>query len=308
MENLTREIKNFAQGEGADLVGIATMDRFAELPPEHHPASIFPEAKSVIMVGRRILRGSLRGNEEGTNLFDYLVYGYNWLERDFIPLLVYRLTQFIEDQGWEAVPLYPYPTEVKPEGIAVAPDKPAPNVTLDFNLAAVAAGLGEIGYGDVFLSPEYGTRQRFGMIITDAELEADPLFTGTICDRCEQCVKDCPLGAMSRENGERTVNIAGRSFTVAAVDYEACGRCKNGAEPNTFHPEGRPDRLGAICMRSCVHQLEQAGKLGSAFKHPLRNRSPWKRDSLGKVISQGEPVSRVSCFDAECSEIGGSNK
>jgi len=305
MENLTNVMKEFAQEHGADLVGVAPIERFSEVPPEHNPAAIFPEAKSVLMLGRRVLRGALRGMEEGTNLHDCSSYGYTWLENEFIPLLVYRVTQFLEDRGWEAVPVYPYPVDAAPEGIPVAPDKPAPNVTVDFNLAAVAAGLGEIGYANVFLSPQYGPRQRFGMIITDAELEADPLFDGTVCGRCGQCVNECPLGAMS---GETTVGIAGRSFTVAEVDYSMCGRCKNGAQPNIFHAEGRADRLGAVCMRSCVHQLEENGKISSAFRQPFRKRAPWKRDSLGKVAVLGEPLPQVGCFDAGQPVTGGEKR
>ncbi|MDD2710232.1 MAG: hypothetical protein PHV34_19795 [Verrucomicrobiae bacterium] len=298
-------MKAFAREHGADLIGVAPIERFAEAPAEHHPAAVFPEAKSVLMLGRRILRGALRGMEEGTNLYDYSSYGYTWLERDFIPLLVYRVTQFIEDRGWEAAPLYPYPVEVTPEGIPVASDRPAPNVTVDFNLAAVAAGLGEIGYAGVFLSPEYGPRQRLGMIVTDAELEPDPLFAGKICGRCNQCVNDCPLGAMS---GETTVRIAGRSFAVAKMDYDMCGRCKNGAQPNTFHPEGHADRLGAICMRSCVHQLEKDGKTGGSFKQPFRKRTSWKRDCFGKIVVQGEPLPRVGCFNAGQPVDGGGKR
>ncbi len=305
MKDFTLTIKEYARSQGADLIGVAPIERFSEVPPAHNPISIFPEAKSVLMLGRRILRGALRGMEEGTNLHDYDAYGYTWLEREFIPLLVYRMTQFLEDRGWEAVPLYPYPVEVMPEGIPVATDRPAPNVTVDFNLAAVAAGLGEIGYADLFLSPQYGPRQRFGMIITDADLEADPLFEGTICGQCGQCANDCPLGALA---GEKIVGIAGRSFTVARVDYEMCARCKNGALPNTFHPEGHADRLGALCMRTCIHQLEAAGKVKDNFGQPFRKRTPWKRDSLSRVTVQGEPLPQRGCFDAGKSVAGGEKK
>ena len=50
-------LKEYCSGEGADLVGIAGIDRFAELPPEKHPAAILPEAKSVIVLGKRVTRG-----------------------------------------------------------------------------------------------------------------------------------------------------------------------------------------------------------------------------------------------------------
>ena len=72
---------------------IAGIDRFDGLPPQHHPASIFPEARSVIVLGRRITRGTLRGVEEGTQFSNYRLYGYDWLDNRFVAMTVYR------DQG-----------------------------------------------------------------------------------------------------------------------------------------------------------------------------------------------------------------
>ncbi len=60
------KIKTFAKGVGADLVGIANIERFDKAPPEMHPCTIFPETKSVVVLGARILRGSFRGIREWT--------------------------------------------------------------------------------------------------------------------------------------------------------------------------------------------------------------------------------------------------
>lgn len=294
MKELTRAIKEKARQQGADLVGIASIDRFDGVPQAHHPSAVFPEAKSVIVIGRRILRGSLRGMEEGTNLVDYPNYGHHWLTAMFIPLTVYRSVQFIEDQGWEAVPLYPYPPEVAPEGIPTAEGRPAPNVTIDFNYAAVAAGLGELGYADVVLTPEYGHRQRFHIILTDAELEADPLFEGKLCGMCMQCRDICPFGALS---GERTVTVAGRSYTVGNFDEQICKSCRNGAGPSAFHADGHADRLGAVCMRTCMDQLERNGKLEKSFATSFRSREPWVRDHLGKAQKAPVQRERKGCTD-----------
>ena len=52
-------IKQFALDQGLDLCGIANIDRFEEARRNMHPASIFPEAKSVVVVARRIPRDRL---------------------------------------------------------------------------------------------------------------------------------------------------------------------------------------------------------------------------------------------------------
>lgn len=41
--------------------------------------------------------------------------------------------------------------------------------------AAVAAGLGEIGWNGLFLSPEYGPRVRLVLVVTEAHLEPTPM-------------------------------------------------------------------------------------------------------------------------------------
>ena len=95
MDNLKNVILEFAEKEGIDLIGFADKSRFDEVDAQHNPFSIFPEAKTVIMVGKRICRGSLRGIEEGTNFGDYQLFGKNWLEDEFIALSAYNLTNFI---------------------------------------------------------------------------------------------------------------------------------------------------------------------------------------------------------------------
>ena len=62
----TAAFKEYARSVGADLVGIANIERFEDVAPNRHPSSIFPEARSVVMIGKRITRGTLRGLEEGT--------------------------------------------------------------------------------------------------------------------------------------------------------------------------------------------------------------------------------------------------
>ena len=187
MNALETIIREAAKREGIDLIGFAPKERFEGVDAAHNPFSIFPEGKTVIMVGRRICRGSLRGVEEGTNFGDYALFGKNWLEDEFLSIACYGLVNAIEDEGWEAVPIFPNPTELPPSGVAVSPDRPAPNVYPDFDYAAVAAGLCEISYNGIPFSEKFGSRQRFHMIITDAELTPTPICETTVCDGCMAC-------------------------------------------------------------------------------------------------------------------------
>ena len=274
MEQLMTIIQETIRRESIDLIGFAPKSRFDGLRAEVNPFSIFPEGKTVILVGKRICRGSLRGVEEGTNFSDYNLFGKNWLEDEFLSLACYGLTNALEDNGYEAVPVFPNPSELAPMGISVGDGRPAPNVFPDFDYAAVACGLCELGANGLPLSKTFGSRQRFHMIITDAELPATPLLTESVCDGCMECAKACPLGAISTTEFEE-ITICGKTMKVAKIDYEKCKNCKNGAVPNRFSGKALPDRVAAICNRTCMVCLEKKQSITNLFEKEFRRSEQW---------------------------------
>jgi ferredoxin len=75
------------------------------------------------------------------------------------------------------------------------------------------------------MTRRFGPRQRLAAIITDAELEPDPLVEpGSICTRCMACVKDCPPGAIPHLRDRRTVSIQieDKTYTWGDVDMGKC--------------------------------------------------------------------------------------
>ncbi|MFP3904851.1 MAG: hypothetical protein ACLFWB_11470, partial [Armatimonadota bacterium] len=67
MSDFKKQMKQHLHDLGADLVGVASLDRFDGVRPNEDPREIFPEAGSLIVLGLAITRGTLRGQEEGTN-------------------------------------------------------------------------------------------------------------------------------------------------------------------------------------------------------------------------------------------------
>ncbi len=278
---------------GADLVGIAPMDRFEGAPKERDPRYIFPDAKVMIVLGFRIPRGALRGIEEGTFYTAYCGMGYagiNWVQQ---PITIWNIIRFLEDEGYEAVPIpntFPWCSINTGDGTPrenwsrpVSPDKPAPDVFIHLRLAAVAAGLGEIGYNHLFMSPQFGPRQRLACIITDAPLEADPLFEGQVCDRCLLCAQNCP-GAISKTETESVV-IAGKKCEWGKFDISICRKNFEDpapeynpfiAQPKPIYEYGRALEGARGCIRACMVHLEQTGRLEKKFKRPFRTRKPWR--------------------------------
>lgn len=277
MDSLTQDLRAYAAEKRVDLLGIAPLDRFDDVPPEHHPRSIFPEARSVIVLAKRITRGTLRGVEEGTQLELYGQFGQSWLADRMLAITTIALAAWLEDRRWEAVPIQDLPPQTPPSGVRVTPDLPAPNVMIDVRAAAVRAGLGELGWSGELLTPRFGPRQRCQLILTDAPLTPDPLLAEPVCDRCGQCAASCPLGALA---GEQVVTLGGQRMTLANIDYNACRACRNGARPNPHHSAGLPDRLAAVCTRTCVDHLERAGRV-EQFAQPFRVRPAWQIDRQG---------------------------
>jgi len=314
---LTAEmVKRRARELGADLVGIASMDRFEGAPKQQDPRYIFPAAKSCIVLGFRIPRGYFRGIEEGTYFAAYPSMGYGGLNMVYMPVVLREICCFIEDTGWEAAPvpnMHPG-TSVRFNTQKYDPDRsrpvaeglPHPDILVDYRVAAFAAGLGEFGYSKVFLTPEFGPRQRFVALLTDAPLEADPIFTGKLCDRCMSCVRECSGDAISATE-TKSITVAGHKCEWGKLDYIKCSVAYRGGKAE-YNPFMSPDAdessycdqycggaelpkhidyqdcyshnaslEGARgCMRACMIHLEKKGALTNKFNNQFRTRKPWK--------------------------------
>lgn len=286
---LTQSMLDTAREAGIDLVGVAPVTRFDDVTPAHHPATIFPETRSVIALAKRITRGCLRGTEEGTQLTIYSTYAMNWVPHRFLAYAAVRVASFLEDHRFEAVPLPDLPPETPPMGVPVRQDLPAPNVMIDFIDAAVRCGLGQIGLTGELMTPEFGHRQRIVLILTDAELTATPLCMENPCNACGACAAACPFDAIAHSSAVDHV-ISGLAMPVAPIDDNACMHCRNGVKPNPNHPAGRPDRLAALCMRSCSLLQDRRHVLRSPHRQPFRTKAPWVigRDGMPRIDDRKE--------------------
>lgn len=312
----SKEIKAAAKRLGADIVGIGSIDRWHTAPIQMDPKQIMPNAKSIIALGFRVMRGSLRGVEEGTYFSNYSAMGYGGITYLYMPMTVINLSKMIEDEGYEAVPMghqsdwraidnlgYMQENFSRP----VAPGKAAPDVMINLRIAGFLCGLGEIGYSKMLLTPEFGPRVRVGIIITDMELEPDPIMEpGTLCNRCMACVRECPGGCIP---ADRTVkeNVGGYELEWADVDMDKCDwifqgaeKCEDGEKgdyfkdtkkrtgnykpssispfntaPRNLYNSGKAICGAKGCTRACMISLEKRGVLKNKFHSPFRTQKPW---------------------------------
>ena len=253
-------IKAAALEAGADACGIAPVSRLLGAPDVMNPNFLFPGVKSIIGFVFRIPRGVQRGIEEGTQFYQYPSMAYGGINEIYAPAVLHHVGRVIEDEGYEAFIYRNTGARGKvsdmdgTDGNTLSPeeeievsknakkhtahhrsvqftraageDKVPPDLQFQFRLAAVACGLGEIGWSKMLLTPEFGPLQRVAFIFTDAEFdEYDEMYNGEpLCRKCGACVRECPGGCIPAMNSDKkiTVNIDGKICEWADIDMWKC--------------------------------------------------------------------------------------
>ncbi|MBF0244584.1 MAG: hypothetical protein HQL31_04865 [Planctomycetes bacterium] len=223
---LKDNLRQSSRQSNLDMIGFANIDRFDNAPDEFHPCNIYPQTKTVIVIGIRVLRGLMESLDNG-QLIPYNSHGYGGINEQFMREGKQRIACFLEDHGYSGIPVIQWTGSPHQEPI------------ICHRTAAVAAGLGEFGWSKVFLSKRFGPLQRFGVILTDADLPSDPLQIGQICDGCKACVRECPAGAIPKDQSLK-LEIDGHTMTHAKVDMYKCTRGHHGSIRET-HPRPPED-------------------------------------------------------------------
>ena len=143
-------------------------------------------------------------------------------------------------------------------------------------------------------------------LITEAELEPDPIIQNQLCDKCMECVKKCPGKALA---GSDNFELCGFSIKRAAINFKKCAIVHNGGlspfateEIRAFSKQVINDEIehenpskhiienttystvadqrfhtpaglcaGEGCARACYDHLDKKGVLQNKFKHSFRD-------------------------------------
>lgn len=303
----------------ADIVGFAPASRF---PKDDAIFKILPTVKTVIGFGFRVLRGEYRGVEEGTTYYQYTTMGVENLEETVMPLLLLRISNLIEENGFTAIPqrrnqlIMREENETNPEvdyndiyrGITAENQ-------IDFTECAVLCGLGERGLSGALLNDEYGPFLRYSFIITDAPFEPTPLYEPHLCDQCGECKKACPGNAID-ENGKLNTwrcavyynggngtknpfmppdafeDFDNRMDIIGGTAEFDAEEAKNILDHIYFYPPAkhyyRTSICGRACDRACYIHLEEKGVLKKGFQTPFRTGEDWKLSTKQFVTKKRE--------------------
>ncbi len=243
----TSNIKQFVRNQGSPLVGISSAERLDTAPMGHRPQDFLPGARSVIVMAMPILRAYARYPEfmKGSPLVDekverrrnrlsfweetfharlaiahhvYRRCGYEALNME-LQCQSLRLAVHLDGLGHDAIAM---PTAYAATFTWTMGD-PRPNWMGPFSSrhAAVATGLGRFGLNNLVLTPQYGSLQRFAVVITTAELEPDPLLEESPClgDKCRICWDECPNSCF---HGIKEYEFGGAKVRTSVMNKDMC--------------------------------------------------------------------------------------
>ena len=205
------------------MMGVASVERWEEapfqpwVPPEFRPRGIYPEARSVIVIGLPV---DLPVLETTPSIFYHELYNTvnRLLDED-----AYRIALLLNELG--------HPSIFTPrDGYgSMQVLRESPLAFFSHRHAAYLAGLGSFGVNNMLLTPRYGPRVRFNSILTTADLPPDPVMTEELCVRCMRCVRDCPAHALEKGDYPAQMTLKDRctDYNAGLTDrhIQPCGVC-----------------------------------------------------------------------------------
>lgn len=257
---IKKELKDLAFANGMNYFGVAPVDRFSNLPEGHRPTDLLPSAKTVIVLGLRIPKSAVEANKlayDGLRhaIFTYILFGHNKVNAQLESAALNMIFKLEKKHGSSA---YAIPASTpKDEYLQMS--------AMSNRYAAVCAGLGEFGWSGFVVTPSDGPRVRWISIITNADIEPDPLYNGPkLCvpKQCKACIENCPVGALSSEQAI-TVKIENMTAQYSQRNKPLC-RCAT-----TGLVKGTPGRLQAD-IPEIMDSMEDWLKLS-------KKDSPWQR-------------------------------
>ena len=181
-------IKKIASQCGADLCGIASVERFKQAPRGFHPKNIFHSTRSVIAFARRIPDSAFASPAPVPYTF------LTTLVLNEVYQLTLSIVRELENLGVTGVPVPSEPYEYWDR------ERKTGKGILSLRHAAHLAGMGAIGKNHLLTNREYGNRITLGAVLTNIKLSPDPIDHEPKCPpECKVCRTVCPVKAIHDE-------------------------------------------------------------------------------------------------------------
>lgn len=215
---MKEKIKEIILSLGADVCGIANIDRFTDTPQGFSPTDIFEDCKSVIVFGIALPKGLIQVDPR-------IIYGhFNNCSCQRVDTISFSVAKIIEKKfNCYAVSIpcdgpYDFWDEDNIEGRGL----------ISMKHAAVLAGVGTLGKSTLLINSKFGNLLTIGAILTNLNMQSDELCESICIAECKKCIDSCPVGAIEDGNVNQklcrnnTYNKNRRGF-----DIVNCNNCRN---------------------------------------------------------------------------------
>jgi len=219
---LREDLKEIAIGFGVDLFGVASSADLNNAPLGHRPVDVLPGAKSIIVLGMKMLDAQTDMLPTEGDFFDVsprqtLFKGHITFVSQELDRAGYAIARFLEKEGFKA-----YHQMASTGGT----DRRYLMGLLSLKHMAVHAGLGVLGYNSLLITPQYGPRVRLTALVTDANLQPDTVMNQNFCETCDgPCISLCPAGALEKPNDQILYEINKFACSQYLGTRPTCGIC-----------------------------------------------------------------------------------
>ena len=201
---LKEDLREISMRLGADLFGVASVDALNDAPLGHRPTDILPNAKSIIVLGMKMLDAQTDvlptdGDYFGVSPRQKMFKGHNTFISQELDRVGYAVARVLEKKGFKA-----YHQMASAGGT----DERYLMGLLSLKHLAVQAGLGVFGHNSLLITPQYGPRVRLTAIVTNAELQPYTPLDKNFCEDCENpCISLCPVKALRKPSHDTPYEI-----------------------------------------------------------------------------------------------------
>jgi epoxyqueuosine reductase len=212
-------IDDAASFYGIEVVGFLKLDRTAVIPDDEvdllkgvrwsdgevrienvqDPLEIMPEAKAMIILGKRL-------QDDRHDVYYKVSDRYTAsVEMMLLDMGSVCVTGLLQNEGYQATEYTSYYNKVW----------------------AVLAGLGWIGKSRMFVSKDHGPRLRLKAVLTDADIgDRHNIIPDKSCGDCRACIEACPAGAITETEVDRkkcgACKLNHRVVSTNAFSYCTC--------------------------------------------------------------------------------------
>ena len=180
------KIRSAALKLGADLCGIAPVDRFSSAPKGFHPNDIYSRCQSVLVFAKRL---------PAEALFASSCIPYTYMNRvitEEVDRLTLTLSRELESLGVKNVAV---PSDDPSE--YWERDRSYARGILSLRHAGHLAGLGVLGKNTLLINDRLGNMIQLGALLLSLKLEGDPVAGYSACKQdCQLCIRSCPQSAL----------------------------------------------------------------------------------------------------------------